>query len=69
MTSSAGAYEVSAEQQIMFELMEEDFLRVCRLEAPESRGTKRLATHVRDCFTQLLHPLCQPMRRSLNLYL
>ena len=27
---------------------------MCRLEATESCGTKRLTTHVRDCFTQLL---------------
>ena len=37
--------------------MVEDFLHVCRLEATESRGTKRLASHVRDCSTQFLHPL------------
>ena len=41
---------MSAEQHIRFELLVEDVLRVCCLEASESRGTKRLATHVRNCF-------------------
>ena len=56
--SSVGVYEVSAEQHIRFELLVEDVLRVCCLEASESRGTKRLATHVRNCFcSQRLHSL------------
>ena len=55
MSDCFGSWEVSAEQQVTFEMLVKDVLRVCRLEV--TRGTQRLTYHVGDCFTHLLHPL------------
>ena len=51
MSECVGSWEVSAEEQVTFEMLVKDVLRLCRLEFTESRGTKRPTAHARDCFT------------------
>ena len=43
MFKCVGSWEVSAEQQVTFEMLVTDVLRVCRLEVTESHGTKHVS--------------------------